>query len=105
MPRFQFDIRAAFVVIFVASMAMAIVSQPHLFVSRILLTVLLANFAGVVTALVVTFVLKFPRDGGFRDQESESECGSVLQAVDDHEHPCVGCQSNNVAQAIAAVDD
>ena len=73
--KFQFDIRSVLIVIFVVSVVLAIFSQSNSIVAGILAAVLLANFAGAVTALVVTFVLRFPRDGGFRDPEIECQTG------------------------------
>ena len=73
MQKIQFDIRFILIVIFFVSIALAIFSQSDSIVSSILVTVLLANFAGAVTALIVTFVLRFPRDGGFRNREIDNE--------------------------------
>ena len=47
----------------------AVFSQAGTFFSGILLTVLLANFVGVVVALTVTFVFGFPRDGSLRRKD------------------------------------
>ena len=74
MQKIQFDIRSILILMFVASILLATFSQSNSFVSRILLMVLLANFAGAVTALVVTFVFRIPRDGTLRNKnELETE--------------------------------
>lgn len=40
-----------------------------------LLAVLAINMIGVVAAVIVTQVLRFPRDGGYRDPEIRAEFG------------------------------
>ena len=73
MRKIQFDIRSILIVIFVASVVLAIFSQSDSIVASVLVTVLLANFAGAVTALIVTFVMRFPRDGSLRHKEVDNE--------------------------------
>ena len=58
---------------FATCLLLAIVTQPGSVVSRILISVLMANFIGVIVALVVTFVFKFPRDGTLREQNEFNE--------------------------------
>lgn len=81
--KIQFDIRTILIVVFIASIALAIYSQSDSIVAGVLVTVLLANFAGVMLALIITFVMRFPRDGGFRDQGFDNECGTDLQTVNE----------------------
>jgi len=71
MVRFQFGIKAILIFTFVAAIVMAVFSQTGSIFSQILLTVLLANFAGAIVALIVTFVFRFPRDGGFREAQDQ----------------------------------
>ena len=63
----QFGIKNILIATFAAAVVMSIFVQGGPFVVNILLSVLLANFVGVVVALLVTFVFRFPRDGSLRD--------------------------------------
>lgn len=66
MKRSQFGIKSILILMFFVSFIVAIFSQSGSLAQRILVAVLLANFLGVIVAIVVTFVLKFPRDGTYR---------------------------------------
>lgn len=69
MPRIQFNIKLLLLLTFGISILLACIAHGQYFATKILLTVLLANFVGVIVALIVTFVMKIPRDGSLRNEE------------------------------------
>ena len=73
MNPYQFKLSSILLLTFAVAALLALVVQTGPFVANLILVVLLANFVGVIVALVVTFVLRFPRDGSQRQAKWDDE--------------------------------
>ena len=71
MPR-QISLKTILILVFCISFCLAIFAQGGPRVVTILVAVLMANFAGAVVALAVTFLFRFPRDGTLRTEQLDT---------------------------------
>ena len=73
MSRPKFGIRTLLWLTFIVASMAAFVVRDGSWITNLLLVILLANFAGAVVALFVTFVFGFPRNGGLRTRDVDAE--------------------------------
>lgn len=67
----MYTIRFLFLLTFVVSIMVAIFTSGNRLLSETLRMALLINGLGILIAVVVTYVLRFPRDGSYRGKYEE----------------------------------
>jgi len=73
MRRIQFSIKTLLVITLLISICLALMAFNQNFALYVVLSIAVANALGIGVALLITHVLHFPTDGGYRDREVENE--------------------------------
>ena len=85
MRRIQFSIKTLLIITLLVSICLALMAFNQTFALYVVLSIAVANAIGIGVALLITHVLRFPTDGGFRDKEiraPEKKCDPIsLEAI------------------------